>query len=233
MNFRGVIFDMDGTLIDSMPIWHEIDIRFFAEHGLDVPEGLSEMVNKMSMEEWADYFVREFPIVSTPAEVIRRIEEMAADYYQERIPLKPHVPELLDLLDARGIPYGVATATYRSSAGAALKRLGILERMQFVLTAEDVPGGKTTPAMYQQAAALLGTAPEETLVIEDALHCVQTAVGGGFPVAGVRDACCPAEEWDEICRLAVCSGNSLHDIAVWLTATDAGGSCQSERPHRM
>ena len=139
MNLRGVILDMDGTLLDSMPIWHEIDVRFFEENGLTIPEGLSEQVNKMSMEEWAEFFIREFDIAhNTPESVIRRIEEMAAEYYTERIPLKPYVTEFLDALDAKGIPYGVATATYRSSASAALQRLGVLGRMRFLLTAEDV-----------------------------------------------------------------------------------------------
>ena len=219
---RGVILDMDGTLIDSMSIWHEIDIRFFAEHGLTLPEGLSEQVNKMSMEEWAVFFVEEFGIRKTPEEVIRHIEEMAAGYYARQIPPKPGAAAFLDMLREQGIPCCVATATYRSSAEAVLRRLGMLEYLQFVLTAEDVPGGKTTPAMYRQAAQMLGTAPEETLIVEDALHCVQTAVAGGFPVAGVRDASCPAQEWAEICRLADLHGDSLEELFLPVRQYTAG-----------
>lgn len=220
MKIRGVILDMDGTLIDSMQIWHEIDIRFFAENGLTLPEGLSEQVAKMSMEEWAEFFVREFPIGLTPEGVIKRIEEMAAEYYAETIPLKPHVPAFLDMLDANGLPYGIATATYRSSAEAVLKRLGLLERMRFVLTAEDIPGGKTTPAMYLKAAEFLGTPPAETLIVEDALHCVQMAVQCGFPVAAVFDESCPASEWAEICRLS-----TMHGADLWGIAEQMRGMC--------
>lgn len=213
MQMKSVILDMDGTLIDSMQIWHEIDIRFFAENGLELPEGLSEQVAKMSMEEWAAFFVREFPIGYTPEGVIKRIEEMAAEYYEHTIPLKPYAAEFLDILDKSRIPYGIATATYRSSAEAVLKRLGIHERLQFLLTAEDIPGGKTTPAMYLKAAELLGTVPADTLIVEDALHCVQMAVQCGFPVAAVYDESCPPAEWAEICRISTMHGDNLQEIA--------------------
>ena len=212
-DIRAVIFDLDGTLIDSMRIWHEIDIAFFAENGLSLPEGLSETVAKMSIDEWADYFVTNFVPSQTPAQVIARIEEMAADHYKYTIPMKPYVPEILDALDAKGIPYGICTATYRSSAHAVLTRLGLLERMQFVLTGEDHPVGKTSPDIYFDAQKRLGAAVSETLVIEDALHCIETASGAGFPVAAVYDASIRAEDWEHACKLALLHGESLSEIA--------------------
>lgn len=204
-----VILDMDGTLLDSMPIWHEIDKRFFAENGLAMPEGLSGQVNKMSMQEWAAYFIEQFHAPYTPEGVIRRIEEMAAEYYAQTIPLKPYVPEFLDALDAHGIPYGIATATYRSSAQAALGRLGILSRMRFVLTAQDVPAGKRQPDIFLEAARRLGSAPACTLVVEDSLHCVETAVRAGFLTACVHDASAPPEEWARMSALADVSAENL------------------------
>ena len=101
---HAVILDLDGTLIDSMQIWHQIDIDFFAENGLELPEGLSETVAKMSIDQWAAYFVRNFVPHFTPAQVTARIEEMAAEHYREKIPMKPHVTAFLDTLDARGCP---------------------------------------------------------------------------------------------------------------------------------
>lgn len=209
---RGVILDLDGTLLDSMPLWHEIDLKFLTENGITPPENISDIVGKMSIMEWAEYFIREFSMPHTPEQVIRRIEEMAEAAYRESIPLKAHVTAFLDALDARGIPYGVATATYRNSAWAALRRLGLAERMQFVLTGEDVTEGKTSPEIYLLAAQKLGTAPGETLVVEDALHCVKTASAAGFLTAGVYDNAALPEEWQEMQEICTVTGMDLEEI---------------------
>lgn len=213
-DIRGVILDMDGTLIDSMQIWHEIDIAFFAENGLTLPEGLSEQVAKMSIGEWSQFFVDHFVPSMQPAQVVARIEEMAAEYYRARIPMKPYVPEFLDALDAKGIPYGICTATYRSSADAVLTRLGLRERMQFVLTGEDYTNGKGE--MYLAAADRLGASPAGVLVVEDALHCIETAKSLGFPVAAVYDASIRQTDWERAAALADLSGQDLRALLLQL-----------------
>lgn len=208
----GVILDLDGTLLDSMPLWHEIDLQFLTENGITPPENISDIVGKMSITEWAKYFIREFGMPHTPEQVIRRIEEMAETAYRETIPLKPHVTAFLDALDAAGIPYGVATATYRNSAWAALRRLGLADRMQFVLTGEDVSEGKTSPEIYLLAAEKLHAAPERILVVEDALHCVKTASSAGFMTAGVHDNAALPEEWAEMQGICTVWGMNLAEI---------------------
>ena len=211
-NIKSAVLDMDGTLIDSMGIWHEIDKKFFAEHGLNPPEGISNQVNKMTMQEWAEYFTSEFDINMTGEEVIHRIGQMCYEYYAEIIPMKPHVVEFLNFLDSQGISYGIATATYRKSAEAVLKRLGILDRMQFVLTAEDVPSSKKTPEMFLKASELLESTPYETVVVEDSLHCLETAVRAGFSTIAVHDDAVPVHEEEVIQLLADVWGADLKEI---------------------
>ena len=137
---------------------------------------------------------------------------MCYEYYADIIPLKPYVTEFLDFLDSYQIPYGIATATYRKSAEAALKRLGILDRMQFILTAEEVPSSKKTPEMFLKAAERLNSAPENTLVAEDSLHCIETAVKGGFPVIAVHDNSVPPHEQIKIQELADIYGKDLKEL---------------------
>lgn len=191
---KGVIFDLDGTLIDSMGIWYKIDREFLRENGVtDPPADISDRMKKMTVDESSEYFIREFGLDCTKDHVIKRIEELVREEYEERIPLKPCVPELLDILDSRGIPYGVATATYRSLAEAVLKRCGICGRFAFLLTDAEYPMGKKCPDIFLGAAGIMGTAPEETLVVEDSLHCIETAAGAGFLTAAVRDRAADAE----------------------------------------
>ena len=119
MQINGVIFDLDGTLTDSMGIWYKIDRLFLKENGVtDPPADISDRMKKMTVDESSEYFITHFGLSCTKEYVIRRIEELVRHEYEENIPLKPYVSELLDVLDSRRIPYGIATATYRSLAEA-------------------------------------------------------------------------------------------------------------------
>ena len=131
--------------------------------------------------------------------------------YEEQIPLKPYVTELLDYLDNRGIPYGIATATYKSLAVSALKRCKIYDRFSFLLTDIEYPAGKNFPDIFIGGAERFGAAPEDVLVAEDSLHCIETAKSAGFKVCGVYD---PVAE-NDTCRIIELSDyyvNSLDEI---------------------
>lgn len=185
---KGVIFDLDGTLIDSMKIWTKIDRKLLRENGVEnIPPDISDRVRKMTIEESAQYFIDEFGFECTSEYIIKRIEELVRIEYEENIPLKSYAAEFLDYLDEKKIPYGVATATYKGLAEAVLKRCGIWERMRFLLTEVEYPLGKKFPNIFLGAAERLGLKPEEVLVVEDSLHCIETAAKAGFITAGVYD----------------------------------------------
>lgn len=185
---KGVIFDLDGTLIDSMKIWTKIDRKLLRENGVEnIPPDISDRVRKMTIEESAQYFIDEFGFECTSEYIIKRIEELVRIEYEENIPLKSYAAEFLDYLDEKKIPYGVATATYKGLAEAVLKRCGIWEQMRFLLTEVEYPLGKNFPDIFLGGAERLGLEPEEVLVVEDSLHCIETAAKAGFITAGVYD----------------------------------------------
>ena len=152
---QGVIFDLDGTLLDSTGMWRQVDGRLMAHYGKEVPPDLSETVQRMSIEEFSQFFVEEFDLPVTPEQIAQQVADMVAEEYREKLQLKPHVPEILDWLDQQDIPYGVATATYGELAEAALRRLHVWERLRFLLTEQNAGAPKTQPRIFQLAAQKL------------------------------------------------------------------------------
>lgn len=205
---QGVIFDLDGTLLDSTGMWRQVDGRLMAHYGKEVPPDLSETVQRMSIEEFSQFFVEEFDLPVTPEQIAQQVADMVAEEYREKLQLKPHVPEILDWLDQQDIPYGVATATYGELAEAALRRLHVWERLLFLLTEQDAGTPKTQPKIFQLAAQELHLGRRQIAVVEDSLHALEGAKNGGFFTIGIAD---PenAPVWKEICATATVH---IHDI---------------------
>lgn len=205
---QGVIFDLDGTLLDSTGMWRQVDGRLMAHYGKEVPPDLSETVQRMSIEEFSQFFVEEFDLPVTPEQIAQQVADMVAEEYREKLQLKPHIPEILDWLDQQDIPYGVATATYGELAEAALRRLHVWERLRFLLTEQDAGTPKTQPKIFQLAAQKLHLGRRQIAVVEDSLHALEGAKNGGFFTIGIAD---PenAPVWKEICATATVH---IHDI---------------------
>lgn len=182
-----VIFDLDGTLLDSLSAWEHSGTNFLRTQGITPPEGLDEKLAKISLIEGARLLKEMFSLPQEPGEIVRLTLEPIRRHYFEDIPAKPGVPETLRRLKAQGVKLCVATASDGELARAALARLELLDLFDFVLTCNEVGVGKRRPVVYEEALRRLGTEKSRTLVVEDAPYALQTAHRAGFMTAGVAD----------------------------------------------
>ena len=190
------IFDMDGTLIDSMGVWQNLATEYLQSKGIwEIPADILEQIQPMTMSQSAQLFQQVFGLAG---DVEGEMNAMMEGHYRHDLPLKPGVRGYLQALERKGVKMCVASATAEHLMKACLTRLGILEYFAFLLSCETVGAGKTSPQVYLEAAKRLGAEPEEIAVYEDALYALQTAKNAGFYVVGVRDH----QDWTAIQPLA-------------------------------
>lgn len=185
---KAVIFDMDGSLVDSMWVWTEVDDVYMEKYGLTMPENFHKEIEGMSFTETAQYFVDTFPQLNfTVEEVKREWQEMTMDMYCTRVPLKPGAGEFLRRVKQAGIRLGIATSNARELAEAALDALQIHELFDTVRTSCEVAKGKPAPDVYLKAAEDLKVDPAECLVFEDIPSGILAGKRAGMTVCAVED----------------------------------------------
>ena len=195
MDKNFAIFDMDGTLIDSMVFWKNLASEYLTAKGVTrIPEDIPERIKPMTMSESAALFQQEFGLSGDPE---AEMNAMMDAHYRNDIPLKPGVREYLQMLRSRGVRMCVASATAEHLMEACLKRLGVRDCFAFLLSCETVGAGKRSPLVYQESAKRLHAAPEDVAVYEDALYALQTAKAAGYYVVGVYDDSA-AKNWQTI-----------------------------------
>ena len=184
---KAVLFDLDGTLVDSMWMWKSIDIEYLARFGYDCPEDLQKSIEGMSFSETAVYFKERFSIPDTLEQMKADWTQMSIDKYRYEVPLKPGAGEFLKELKRRGIKTGIATSNGREMVDAVLKALQIEEYFDVVTTACEVAAGKPAPDIYLKVAETLGAAPEDCLVFEDVPAGILAGKRAGMEVCAVED----------------------------------------------
>lgn len=201
MKKKGIIFDLDGTILDSMNVWKEIDVKFLGRRGLEVPEDYFKQIAPLGFEGAAAYTIKRFGFSDTPEEIIEEWYQMAGDAYANEVALKPFAGEYLRYLKKQGVKIGIATSCETSMFLPALERNGILDLFESYTTVREVPRGKEFPDIYERQAEKMGLLPEDCAVFEDILKAVQGANAGGFYTVGVYDVH-SEYEWEEIQKQA-------------------------------
>ena len=184
---RGAIFDMDGTLLDSMWIWEHYASQYIRMRGLIPANDLDARLDTATLAEAADLLRREYNLPESTAETVADIERTVKLLYERVLP-KPGVMEMLERFRRAGVRMAVATLTEREDAEHVLSRLGILPYLAGIFTCSEAGAPKTCPNVFFAALAALGTRREETPVFEDAAYALRTAQAAGFPTIAVCDA---------------------------------------------
>lgn len=187
-NMEAVIFDLDGSLVDSMWMWHEIDIEYLGRYELPVPEDLQHQIEGFSFSETAQYFKERFSLPDSLDEIKRTWNEMAWDKYMNEVPLKPGAAEFLTLCRQRGIRLGIATSNSRELVTNVADTHGLHDYFQCIMTGCDVGKGKPAPDIYLAVADSLQVSPARCLVFEDIIAGIMAGKSAGMVVCAVEDA---------------------------------------------
>lgn len=184
---EAVIFDLDGTMTDSMWIWEEIDQDFFRQQGIPMPDNLHDEIEGMSFTETAQYFIRKYQFPQTVEEVKELWNRIALDKYVHETTLKPGLDAFLQLLKEKQIKIGIATSNSRLLLDAFLEARSLTGIIDAITTSCDVNKGKPEPDVYLKTAEKLGVSPEHCLVFEDIPMGILAGKRAGMTVCAVED----------------------------------------------
>ena len=202
MRLQSAIFDMDGTLLDSMPAWNHLGSDLLRRHGIEPAADLDQRLKVLSARQGAALCREEYHLTETVDEIMDEIEAQVDDFYHHEVQPKPGVVRFLSLLKMEGVWMYVATATHRRLTEKALKTAGIDHYFRGIVTSADAGNHKSESAdIYEMAMRRLQSNKRDTVVFEDALHAIRTAKAAGFRVAAVYDASAEDDQ-EEIRSLA-------------------------------
>ncbi|MDP4090900.1 MAG: HAD family phosphatase [Bacillota bacterium] len=196
-DIKAAIFDLDGTLIDSMWVWEKIDVDYLALKGHEMPSDLRDDIAHLSFQDTAVYFKNRFNLPDTLEEIRAEWNRMALQEYTFNIKLKPGAREFLALLKSNGIKIALATSNSSPLLDIALEGNDIVDSFDVITTTSEVPRGKDFPDIYLRCAEKMSVAPEHCIVFEDILPAVLSAKASGMKVIGILDKAA-SHQWEEI-----------------------------------
>lgn len=229
MAIEGAIFDCDGTLVDSMPMWHEVVLRLLRAHGVAIDgrtRALLDRIEPLSVPDKCDRFAEEIP-GATGEGLLAELRALVRHEYEHSIMPYDGVREFLEALARAGVPMAIATSTGEPEVRFLLRAHGLERYFVDVVSAEDRKLSKTEPTIYRLAQASLGTPTETTWVFEDAPFGLATADAAGFPTVCI---CNGHDGRDEGFLRAHCRLFSFEWRDVSLARLQAAETCATHGP---
>ena len=184
---NAAIFDMDGTLIDSTGLWHEIDEQFFAKRNMELPSDYAQHIVHLGLKEAARYTKETYHLNESIEEIMAEWHQMSLDMYKYQVALKPGALELLKLFKKNNVKMAIATANDEELYRPCLERLNIEQYFDFIADVNTAKEGKQSAKIYLDLADKLSCLPQNTLVLEDMPTCIKTAYKNGFITIAVFD----------------------------------------------
>lgn len=209
----GVVFDCDGTLIDSMAAWRELEASLARRAGAELTRADTDALTTMTIPECGAYLHGKFGLGASGADVEDMIDEFMLDFYANRAVARPGVMPFVEGLAAAGVPMAVASSTPKALLEAGLTHAGIASYLRAIVSVDDVGKSKREPAVYDRAREALGTARAQTWGFEDALYAVRTLKAAGYRTFGVYD-CDTSGTWADLQAEADRAARSFEDVSV-------------------
>ncbi len=181
------LFDFDGTLVDSMPVFGAAVLHVLDKNGVSYPDDIVKIITPLGFAGTADYFIRELGAKRTRDELVEEMTAYMVNAYMNTIPAKLHVPETLRELRARGDRLAVLTASPHKTLDPCLKRVGLYDLFERVWSCDDFNATKADPNIYKMAAKELGIPVSELIFLDDNINADMTAIAAGARVFGVFD----------------------------------------------
>lgn len=181
---QAVVFDLDGVLVDSEPVWEHVRRQVVAEHGGRWVPGAQQRLMGMSTGEWARYLSDDLGVGAPPQAVATMVIERMQARYRDQVPLMPGAAGAVRRL-AAGWPLGLASSSPPVLIDAVLDSAGLRRHFRSVMSTEQVGRGKPAPDVYRAVAAQLGFRPARCAAVEDSTNGLRSAAAAGFEVIAV------------------------------------------------
>lgn len=200
-SFKGIIFDLDGTLIKSSHVWSDIDKRFMRKRGLEVPPDYFKQISAMNFQQGALYTIERFGLNEDPQDIMREWFEMAEYEYAHNVFLKENAERFLSYIRSKGIKIALATAASQELYAPVLKNNGVYELFDFFASTDQVKRGKGFPDVYEFACDGISLQPQDCAVFEDIIEGIRGAKAGNFTAVACLDEHYSAD-WEDMKREA-------------------------------